>query len=268
MNQDQLNYVKGQLAGGVDEEQIRATLKQNQYSEELINQLLLAAKAAQSGVTNTVANANANANATNHSAAATSASSSVTAYEAANPLRADQTAAQTTVAPDTNAAVADQSMATQATSPATSATPTNTASVQPAAETKEKSGLKVWQIILMVIGGLAILAAVGFGVLVLLTLNGLTDAQEQGQDAALKSLISNQRVEAELYYDANGLSYAGFCNQSAALQNPNFQISCLDSETAYRLSSQLTDGTHYCVDATGFGEAVSTAPTGIICMPS
>lgn len=230
MNQEQLNYVKSQLTAGVDEGQIRALLQQNQYSDELINQLLLAAKAEQSGMVDVAENV-------------------TVANQAASPVATAQT--------PTNPAVA-----TQATNPAVA----NTATAQPAVEaTKTKSGLKTWQIILMVIGGIVVAVVAVIVLMASTVLTGLNDARDKGNDAAVMALMSSQRTQAELYFDMNELSYTGFCAQAIEMRSSDYIINCVDDDTGYRFDSRLNDDTYYCVDSTGFAEKVVSVPAGLTC---
>jgi len=108
-------------------------------------------------------------------------------------------------------------------------------------------------------------------------LGSLETAREKGQDASIKSNLNNLRAEAELYYDSNNNSYAGFCGsndfQSANTQVSNVltatsSIKCTATPAAWVAYARLVNatGTYYCVDSTGYTTSLNTAPAvGVLC---
>jgi prepilin-type N-terminal cleavage/methylation domain-containing protein len=112
------------------------------------------------------------------------------------------------------------------------------------------------------------------GILASVVLASLNSARSKGADAAIKSSINNARAQAELIYDNSGSSYDNVCGDSTILNietsvnNAGGTFDCLDSATAYRISSVLvasTTATYYCVDSTGVAQTGSTAPSTTVC---
>jgi hypothetical protein len=132
----------------------------------------------------------------------------------------------------------------------------------------EKQGLKGWQIALMIIGGvLGLFFLVGLA-LSATVLSSLNEARDKGQDAAIKTRLSNFRASAELYADGNDpfLSYEGYCEDvRSRLSDSDIQISCEATEDRYVITAALTDGSYYCVDSTGSAEELTTPPIGDYC---
>lgn len=130
------------------------------------------------------------------------------------------------------------------------------------------------------------------GVLSSVVLASLNTARNKGTDASIKSNLSEARAQAELYYDANGNSYAGVCGTTAAngVKTINAAIvaarqaydgsttvnttyatagtglaaTCHDSATAWGAEVQLkTSGAGYfCVDSTGVTATTSASTLG------
>jgi type II secretory pathway pseudopilin PulG len=116
------------------------------------------------------------------------------------------------------------------------------------------------------------------GILASVVLASLNTARSKGSDAAVKSSINNSRAQAELYYDANGNSYASVCasttggiaNMKAAADNANGAgaVVCNDSATTWALQGQLVanSGQYYCADSTGKSSTSSAAiGAGLAC---
>jgi len=106
------------------------------------------------------------------------------------------------------------------------------------------------------------------GILASVVLASLNNARDKGADAAIKSTINNVRAQAELIYDdADPNSYATVCDAgntgdaAAAVNNAGGANSwrCNDSDGAYAVAGQLSDGSYYCVDSTGAALETGTA---------
>ena len=88
-------------------------------------------------------------------------------------------------------------------------------------------------------------------------INGyMQGAQEKSVDARTKSLLSNARAQAEIFYDSNKNSYKGLCTSKDfknLLQNLPTQkgFTCKDNSSTYAASALLSDKKYWCVDSTG-----------------
>ena len=73
--------------------------------------------------------------------------------------------------------------------------------------------------------------------------------------------MNNLRAQAELHYDREG-SYSGFCDEE---QFFTAVMSCISADEVYTVSAELSDGTAYCVDNTGFADVVDGKSDGLSC---
>jgi prepilin-type N-terminal cleavage/methylation domain-containing protein len=117
------------------------------------------------------------------------------------------------------------------------------------------------------------------GILSSVVLASLNTARNKGADAAIKSNLAAARAQAELFYDANGNSYANLCGATAvggvktiaaSVQaaidarggSDTVAAACNATATAWAASVQLKSTTdYYCVDSTG---AAATSSTRVI----
>ena len=91
---------------------------------------------------------------------------------------------------------------------------------------------------------------------------GITAAREQAREASMRMALLNARSHAELYYNENVFSYAGFCASAGAarlFRSLDASPTCVDAPTVYRISVPLGDR-WYCVDSTGAAEYLSASP--------
>jgi hypothetical protein len=91
---------------------------------------------------------------------------------------------------------------------------------------------------------------------------GITAAREQARESSMRMTLLNTRSQAELYYNENQFSYAGFCTSASAsrlFRMLDSQPTCVDTPTAYRVST-LLGAQWYCVDSTGAAEFLTTEP--------
>ena len=115
--------------------------------------------------------------------------------------------------------------------------------------------------LLVVIAIIGILAGI-----ILVSLNG---ARNKGKDAAIKSEMASLRPQAEIFYDDNSGSYAGFCTTgdttiktkviADAGGSGTADYACYDASSAWAASVKLTSSTstnHYCVDSTGASKEI------------
>jgi len=114
-----------------------------------------------------------------------------------------------------------------------------------------------WSLIKIVLVTIAVLFG-GFLLLSPFILASLNDARDTSNDAITKITLNNFRLTAELYYDSNNLNYNNVC---AEFEPGTVVASCLDSETKYRLSAELLDGTHYCVSGDSDASALISPVT-------
>lgn len=111
--------------------------------------------------------------------------------------------------------------------------------------------------LLVVIAIIGILSAVALG--------ALNTARNKGIDAAIQADIESARAQSDLYYDANGQSYATICSNDALDGTPGIQrmiagaiakggvVYCNSDATTWVMSSTLKTSTTsaWCVDTTG-----------------
>ncbi len=114
--------------------------------------------------------------------------------------------------------------------------------------------------LLVIIFAVVICMIIMFGLASSVILSSLADSRDKGLDAAMKSSVNNLRAQAELYYyDAEKNSYAGFCESETFY---NFtgkfdsSIDCNDSANTYVFNAELSNGSYYCADNTGYAGPV------------
>lgn len=109
------------------------------------------------------------------------------------------------------------------------------------------------------------------GILSSVVLASLNTARGKGANAAVKSNLNNMRAAAELFYDGNSSSYAGFCASATAVAamlsaanagggtTGTSSNDCNDAATVWAAYSVLKvdEGTAHlwCVDSTGASKA-------------
>ena len=92
-------------------------------------------------------------------------------------------------------------------------------------------------------------------------------------DASIKSIESNLRGQAELFYSSNNSSYKGFCTSRAkngayvlAIKLPNNTVyKCNDSSQKWASWSKMSTNQYFCVDSTGIAKAIDGVPSGTSC---
>lgn len=112
------------------------------------------------------------------------------------------------------------------------------------------------------------------GILASIVLAALNSARDKGSDAAAKGAMAQLRSQAEIYYDNNGRSYSGACNDTtikkilanagnngataantlnntAATAGDSTHYTCHDQATSYAAEVNLKTGPVWCVDSTG-----------------
>ena len=85
-------------------------------------------------------------------------------------------------------------------------------------------------------------------------LNNMQEAETNALDATAMAVLNNARVDAELHYVDNNLSYAGFCSSEAVtdlVDEYDLVITCNDQADAYVVDVELSDSYH-CIDSTGY----------------
>lgn len=101
----------------------------------------------------------------------------------------------------------------------------------------------------------------------------LVHAEQQSGDATIQNIESALRAQAELYYDANNNSYAGFCRSKSnygaytyAIKLPKgTEYKCNDSKYSWASWSKLSNGKYFCVDSVGVVESIVGLPQGTSC---
>lgn len=136
------------------------------------------------------------------------------------------------------------------------------------------------------------------GILSSVVLASLNTARSKGADAAIKSNLASARAQAELFYDANGNSYALVCGSAdgngvksiysavlaaaqakgigtvsadaAAAEDANVAV-CNDTATAWaaQVAVNTPTGGFYCTDSAGNGTTTATtlltATSDVLC---
>lgn len=103
--------------------------------------------------------------------------------------------------------------------------------------------------------------------------NSLGDASNKQHDAQIKTIMSNVRPWAEIFYDSHSNSYLGFCS-SSDLINTRKSIEdvggtdfvCKDKSQSYAVGVKFpkTPG-YWCVDSTGSTKDTLSLPSGTVC---
>lgn len=101
------------------------------------------------------------------------------------------------------------------------------------------------------------------GILASVVLVNLNSAREKGKDASAISSMSSLRAQVEL--EADGGDYSAACTDGATLitaaQNQTGTTAdCADIAGSWGASIELTTGSFYCVDSTGYAGTLSTDP--------
>jgi prepilin-type N-terminal cleavage/methylation domain-containing protein len=106
------------------------------------------------------------------------------------------------------------------------------------------------------------------GILSAVVLASLSTARQKGNDAAIQSDLSTIQTEAEIYYGGTGNNSYGTAGASCAAAvfsdpvilkaiagaqsaNGGTTLTCINTTTAYAISSPLNTGGYWCVDSTG-----------------
>lgn len=90
----------------------------------------------------------------------------------------------------------------------------------------------------------------------------LDEANARAEQAKLKSLITNMRASAELFW-TNGETYSGYCKSE---KQTDAAIKCTDSKSSFNAYAKLDNGKYFCADSTGFAAEIATLPkAGVVC---
>ena len=125
------------------------------------------------------------------------------------------------------------------------------------------------------------------GILSSVVLASLNTARFRGNDAAIQSDLFAIKTQAEIYYGGTGNnSYAadgtaGVCGEDvfsdavivkavggAKTANGGTDLTCINTTTAYAISSLLATGGYWCVDSTGSAGKRTAANTTSACPAS
>ncbi len=115
------------------------------------------------------------------------------------------------------------------------------------------------------------------GILSAVVLASLNTARTKGNDAAVQSDLSTIRTQAEIYYGNNNNSYgtAGSSCAAAVFSDPvitraiagaqtangGTALTCINTTSAYAVSSVLPTGGFWCVDSNGSAGKETAANT-------
>lgn len=95
------------------------------------------------------------------------------------------------------------------------------------------------------------------------SLGELVEPREEGRDAASKAALQMARATAELHYDNQSSSYAGFCTSSMSPTSPQTtygaKLICNDSTETWAAAIDLLNqkGSYFCVDSTGISKVIT-----------
>lgn len=100
------------------------------------------------------------------------------------------------------------------------------------------------------------------GILASVVLVNLNDARSKGTDAKIKATLANIRSQAEIV--ADGGSYAAVC-ADATLDRAvdSVTATCIDDANEWAVTSELADGSFYCVDYKGNAATTTAAITEV-----
>jgi len=125
---------------------------------------------------------------------------------------------------------------------------------------KNTTGIVVGVIVACVIPALVISS-------IFVVFASLNSARNKGNDAYVRTSMTNIRTQAQIYYDKNNSSYAGVCESTLGINNliadmelRGSKAVCYDGTGSFSVSTILkTNNSNYCTDSSGFtGEGVST----------
>jgi hypothetical protein len=91
----------------------------------------------------------------------------------------------------------------------------------------------------------------------------LDAADAKAEEAKLKSMVTNTRAFAELYFE-NEKTYLGYCKSE---KKTDAAIKCTDSKSSFNAYTKLDNGKYFCADSTGFAAEISTLPKASIACP-
>lgn len=100
------------------------------------------------------------------------------------------------------------------------------------------------------------------GILAAVVLASLGDARTQSQDAADKQQLSSIRSAAEVSANNNDYSYDEVCSDTSELRTNLTSAACFDSDSNWITTSELSDGTDWCVDSDGASQERAAGPAG------
>ncbi|HRH31117.1 MAG TPA: hypothetical protein PK950_00425 [Candidatus Paceibacterota bacterium] len=99
--------------------------------------------------------------------------------------------------------------------------------------------------------------------------SSLAQEQVKSFDEELSALLVSLQGDAEVFFDANTLSYKNFCKSTsvAGAFAEKKLAGCRDAIGSYVIYSKLSaeNSGFYCVDATNTGIEIEKAPTGLAC---
>lgn len=97
------------------------------------------------------------------------------------------------------------------------------------------------------------------GILAAVVLASLGDARTQSQDAADKQQLSSIRAAAEVSANNNDYDYSEVCNDTSDLRANLTNANCAANASGWITTSELSDGTHWCVDSDGTSQERGSA---------
>jgi len=125
------------------------------------------------------------------------------------------------------------------------------------------------------------------GILSSVVLASLNTARSKGNDAAIQSDLATIQTEAEIYYGGTGNNSYGtggsLCTTAGSVftdgtivkavagakgANGGTDLTCINTTTAYAVSSPLATGGFWCVDSTGTVGKKTAANTTVACPAS
>lgn len=103
------------------------------------------------------------------------------------------------------------------------------------------------------------------GILSSVVLASLNTARGKGDDAYVKSTLTNTRAQAALFYSKNG-DFDGVCDSATdgvktfwdGIKKYNTLSQCWDGDDGYVMTGPLSDGTWWCVDAEGASKGIAS----------
>lgn len=94
-----------------------------------------------------------------------------------------------------------------------------------------------------------------------LMLQSLDNIRNDTNNLLLTIKLNTARVYFEIYYDKNGYSYEGGCEDLKNRKELEENVICRDADISYIAFAEISNGEYWCVDSTGASESLTRKPS-------